>query len=108
NSQAVAAIDDLDGERLVQLPQVNVSDGEAESLEQLGHRKHGADPHLVRLAPGNGKSTKDDFGFHAKRLGPVALHHEHSASAVGKLRRVSGRYRALSAVRIEVRLERGQ
>jgi hypothetical protein len=45
----VLAIEDLHRKRLVELPQVDVLDAEAEALEELGHGEDGADAHLVGL-----------------------------------------------------------
>src|SRR3954452_6892826 len=58
NAEPVAAIEHLAGERLVQLPQVDVVHAQAGALQQLRHGKHRADAHLVRLAAGDGKTTE--------------------------------------------------
>ena len=59
NAERVARVDHLHGERLVQLPQVDVGDLHARALEQLAHREHGTDAHLVGLAAGDGEAAED-------------------------------------------------
>src|SRR6186997_965009 len=49
DAERVAAVEDLAGERLVQLPDADVVDGETEPLEQLRHGEHRADAHLLRI-----------------------------------------------------------
>src|SRR5688572_10117293 len=59
DAELVAAVDDLGREGLVQLPHVDVVHLEPGALEQLRHRVHRADAHLVRLAPRNGEAAED-------------------------------------------------
>src|SRR5581483_615062 len=63
DAQAVAAVDHLHREGLVQLPQIDVFDLFAGLLEQLRHGEHGTDAHFVRLAAGHREAAK-----HAHRL----------------------------------------
>src|SRR5260370_5359687 len=51
NAQAVAAIDDLDGERLVQLPEINVIQTQAATIDKFCHREYRSPPPLVRFPP---------------------------------------------------------
>src|ERR1700761_8079694 len=53
NAELVAAIDHLDREGLIELPEIDVVDLQAVALEQPGHGDHRANTHLV--------------GFHACR-----------------------------------------
>ena len=96
--EAVAAVDDLRGERLVQLPHVDVVDLQAVTLQQLGHREHRADAHLVRLAAGDGEAAEDELRPDAEGLGAIHRHHQRRAGAVGELRRVAGGDGALAGV----------
>src|SRR5579885_441391 len=48
--ELVAAIEDLHGKSLVQLPQVDILDLQAVVLQELRHGEDRADPHLVGLA----------------------------------------------------------
>ena len=59
DAEPIAAVDHLHGERFVQLPEVDVLDLRAGLLEQLRHREHRADAHLVRLAAGDGEAAED-------------------------------------------------
>ena len=68
NAELVLAIEHLDREGLVQLPQVDVVDLQAEAIEQLRHGEHRADTHLVRLGAGDGHSDVT-----AERLEPALL-----------------------------------
>ena len=94
NAERVAAVDHLHGERLVQLPEVDVVDLDARPLEQLRHREHRADAHLVGLAAGDGEAAE-----HAERrrgrvcAACVALITTQRRRAVGELARVAGRDR---------------
>src|SRR5262249_38550865 len=47
NAEAVTAVEHLARERFVEFPQIDVVHGEPLLLEQLGHREHRADAHLV-------------------------------------------------------------
>src|SRR4051812_3977011 len=53
DAHTVAAIDDLDREGFVQLPQVDVGDLFAGLLEELRHGEHRADSHFARVAAGD-------------------------------------------------------
>src|ERR1044071_9848678 len=59
DADAVAAVDHLDREGFVQLPQVDVAGVLAGVLEQLRHREHRADSHLARVAAGDGEAAED-------------------------------------------------
>src|SRR5205085_4927748 len=54
NAELIPAIDYLDGEGLVQLPEADVAHLQAEPVEQLRHCEDRADTHLVRLGAGDG------------------------------------------------------
>src|SRR6266436_10358339 len=59
DAQFVAAINHLDGIGLIQLPQIDVVDLQAMTLEQARDRRHRADAHLVRLDACRDKTAKD-------------------------------------------------
>src|SRR5450756_2215582 len=50
DAELVTGIQALAGERLVEFPQIDILDLEAVALQQLRHREHRADAHLVGLA----------------------------------------------------------
>src|SRR6266849_6861742 len=103
DAQAIAAVDDLRGERLVQLPHVDVVDLQAVTLQELGYRVDGTDAHLVRLAAGDGEAAEDELRANAEGLGAVHRHHERRAGAVGELRGIAGGHGPLAGVLVEVR-----
>src|SRR5262249_47566683 len=72
NAQAVAAVDDLNGEGFVQFPEGNVLDFQAVALQQLRDGEARADADLVRLASGDGVATKDHQRFDAELVRRVA------------------------------------
>jgi hypothetical protein len=57
DAELVLAVEHLHREGLVQLPQADVVDLEAEPLEQLGNREDRADAHFVRLGAGTAMPT---------------------------------------------------
>src|SRR4051812_46560825 len=57
-AEPVAAIEHLARERLVQLPKVDVVHREPVPLQQTGNGIDRPDPHLVRLAPGDGEAAE--------------------------------------------------
>jgi hypothetical protein len=58
NAQLVAAVHHLHGKGLVEFPQVDVVDLQAQFFQHLGHRKHRADAHFVGLATGHRKAQE--------------------------------------------------
>src|SRR5689334_722657 len=59
NAEAVAAVDHLHGEGLVQLPEPDILDLEPGALEELGHGEHRSDSHLVGLAARDREAAED-------------------------------------------------
>src|SRR5947209_3717352 len=53
DAEAVAAIESLNGEGLVELPEPDILDPEPVLPQQLWNRENRADPHLVRRAAGD-------------------------------------------------------
>src|ERR1700759_4059633 len=90
NSQGVAAVEHLNRKRLVELPQANVLELYSGALEQPRNRKHRADPHLVGLAPRDGKSPENPQGLDIASFRELRVHDDTSAGAVGKLAGVAG------------------
>src|SRR5262249_39322730 len=87
--EPVSAIESLDSERFVELPQTDIVDLETVLLQQLGHREDRANPHFVRSAAGDRNPTVG-----AKRLQPTAFgllgfHQHRSGGAVGELRGIA-------------------
>src|SRR5262249_10769440 len=92
DAELIATVNDLRGERLVQLPHVDVVDLEAVTLQELRHRIHGTDAHLVRPAASDREAAEDELGTDTKGLRAVHRHHQRRARAVGQLRGVTGRH----------------
>src|SRR5690606_38150853 len=89
--EPVAAVEHLDGEGFVQLPEVDVVDFQAGTVEQLGHREHRADPHLVGFAAGDREAAEIAERLQPLLLGQFRLHDDAGTGAVGELARVAGR-----------------
>jgi len=90
DAQAVAAIQDLAGEGLVQFPQVDVLDLQAVLGEQLGDGEDGANAHLVRLTPRHRHAAVDAERLEAAAFGFAGFHENAGRGPVGKLGRVAG------------------
>src|SRR3989442_6096275 len=105
-AEPVATVDDLRGEGLVQLPDVDVADLEARAPEELRHREDRADPHLLGRAAGDREAAEDELGPDAELLRALHGHDERGARAVGELGGVARGHRALTALLVEVRRER--
>src|SRR5436309_8839624 len=93
DAEAVAAVDDLRGEGLVQLDDIDVLELQARVLEQLRHREDRPDPHLVRLAGGEHAAAEEAERPHAERLGALRGHDERRRGAVRELGGVAGGHR---------------
>src|SRR5213595_2342996 len=93
DAEAVAAVDDLRGEGLVQLDDVDVLELEPRMLEQLRHREDRPDPHLVGLAGREHAAAEEDERPHAERLRTLGRHDERRRGAVRELGGVAGRHR---------------
>src|SRR2546422_9636464 len=94
DAEAVPAVDDLRGEGLVQLDDVDVLELEPRVLEQLRHREDRADPHLVGLAGDEHAAAEEAERPHAERPGALGRHDEGRRGAVRELGGVAGRHRA--------------
>src|SRR5579859_7275331 len=90
DAELVAAIENLAREGLVQLPDVDVVDGQAVALGEVRNRKHRADAHLLRAAAGDGHAAIGAQRLQATLLGFLALHQHHRCGAVGELAGVAG------------------
>ena len=86
--QLAFAGDHLRGERLVDLDQVDVGEGQARLLEDLLRRGHRADPHDLGRNPGPAHPRDAGEGLPAFRLGPRLGHEDHRGGSVGDARRV--------------------
>jgi hypothetical protein len=58
DAEPLLAVQRLDRERLVELPEIDVVDAEAGAFEQPRHGDDRADPHLVGLAPGDREAAE--------------------------------------------------
>src|SRR5258705_2604156 len=91
DAEPVAAVDDLAGEGLVQLPQADVLEVHARSLEETRHGEHGADAHLVGLTTGHRQSAIDAHRREAAARRLLVGHEHACAGAVGELTGVACR-----------------
>src|SRR5690606_7450417 len=109
DAEPVPAVDHLHGEGLVQLPEPDVIHPEPGPLQELRHREHGPDTHLVRLRAGHGHGAVHAERLEAAFLGEAAVHEHGGGGAVGELARVAGRDRAALAHGLQAgkRLEGG-
>src|SRR2546425_1936302 len=105
DAEPVAAVDDLRGEGLVQLDDVDVLELHARVLEQLRHREDRPDAHLVGLAGREHAAAEEAEGPHAERLRALGRHDERRRGAVGELGGVAGGDRA---ARLEGRGQLGE
>ncbi len=94
DAQLVAAVQHLHGKGFVQLPQVDVLHREAQLLQHLGHGKHGADAHFIRLAAGHGKAQEAAQGLEAVLAGVLFADDHAGAGAVRELAGIASRDQA--------------
>ena len=90
DAEHVLDIENLDRERLVQFPQVDVGHFEAEPVEQFGHREDRADAHLVGLGAGRGHADIAAERGQAALGGEARLHDHAGRGAVGELAGIAG------------------
>src|SRR5687767_12892253 len=103
NADAVAAVDHLHREGLVQLPQIDVFHLLSGLFQELRYREHRADAHLFRIAAGGGEAAENAQRFQVAARG-FPLGHDHAGgSAVGKLARVAGGDAAALDRRLDLR-----
>src|ERR1051326_495206 len=81
DAEPIAAVDHLRGERLVQLDDVDLVEAHAVDLQELRHREHRADAHLVRLARREDAAPEDAERPDAERLGALGGHDERRRRA---------------------------
>ncbi|CAH0324204.1 hypothetical protein SRABI111_05772 [Pseudomonas carnis] len=93
--QAIACVKALGSKGLIEFPQVDIRHLQTLGLEQLGHREHRADAHLVRLATGHGKATEERLGLEPQFQSFSQAHHQGHRRTVGELRGVTCRHRAI-------------
>ena len=93
----------LHGERLVELPEIDVLDLEARPLEELGHGEHRSDAHFVGLAAGDGEAPEYPQRLEAASAASAALITHAGARAVGELARVARRDHAARRRRLDLR-----
>jgi hypothetical protein len=91
DAEGVGAVEHLHRERLVELPEVDVVDRQAQPLQHLRHGVDRADAHLVGLAPGDGEAEEAAERLHAALLGERLVDQDAGAGPVGELARVAGR-----------------
>src|SRR6185437_4272442 len=89
-AQLVAAIDHLDGERLVELPQADVVDVHPRPREELRYGKDRTDAHFVGLAAGDGETAEYPERLEAAARRELVADHDASRGAVGELAGVAG------------------
>src|ERR1035437_104070 len=92
NSELVAAIQRLAGERLVKLPQSNITHRQTMPFQQPGNSVHRSDSHFFRLASGHRHAKVQTQGMKASTLGEHAIHYNAGRRTIGKLACIAGRY----------------
>lgn len=102
NAELVTAVENLNRERLIQLPQVDVLKLETGQPEQLRDRKHWTDAHLIRLAAGNRKAAEDTERLQAFTLRNLCVHHDAGAGAVRELALIARRDHAAKQRRADL------
>src|SRR5580693_5516392 len=89
NAELVAAIDDLDGKRLVELPQADVVHLETVALEKLRHGEDRPDAHLVWLTAADDQTSIDSKRLDVALLCKLGVHEHACGCAVRQLARVA-------------------
>src|SRR5688500_1237520 len=90
NAKLVSTIEDLHGERLIELPQVDIGDLLACPFEEPGYREYGADPHFIGFATCDRKAPEEPQGFQSKLLRARRAHDDACPGPIGELARVAG------------------
>ena len=90
DAELVTAVETLAGKGFVQLPEADVINGEAETLEQFGHRIHRANTHFVGITASDGHAAIGAQRLQAQALGFLAVHQYAGAGAVRQLGGVTG------------------
>src|SRR2546425_191058 len=104
DSELVAAVDHLHGERLVQLPEIDLAHRDAGALQKARHGEDGPDPHLVRLAGGDGETAEDPERVQPAAFGQLRIHDDARRGAVRELAGVArGDVTLLAGDRLERR-----
>src|SRR5260370_25981239 len=93
NAEPVSAVEDLTGERLVQLPEIDIVDLQSMYLEQLWYREDGTDPHFIGIAPRHRHAPIGAKRLQAAPAGFLCAHEHHGRGAIGELAAVAGRDR---------------
>src|SRR4051812_19551294 len=110
DAELVARIEALAGEGFVELPEIDVVDLQAMTLQQLRHGKDRADAHLVRLATRRRPSDEAAHRIEAALLRVLGFHQHNGCGAVRQLAGVAGRdvfARALHRLELGETFERG-
>src|SRR6267142_1080339 len=89
DAKLIAAINHLHGERLVQLPEIDVVDRQTVALEQAWYRKHWTDAHFVWLATGRDEPPEYAEGFQPLLRRELVTHNHRRARPVRQLARVA-------------------
>src|ERR1700690_879598 len=108
DAETVATVNYLDSESLVEFPEIDVFHFQSLSPQQFRYGKHRADAHFIGFATCDLEAAENQLIRDTEFVGPQARHEEGGGSTVGKLGRISCRYRTLTAVGIKVGLEREQ
>ncbi len=97
----------LGGKRLVQLEQVDVTDGQTGPFERLLGRRHRAVTHDGGVAAGDGHGTNLGARREAEGLGTIRAHHQHGGGAIGQRRGAAGGDGAVDRVKHRAQLAQG-
>ena len=74
NAKPVAAVDHLNGKRLIQLPQPDIIHRNTGALQKFRNSKHRADAHFIGLGTGYRDAAIDAKRFETALLRQPAIH----------------------------------
>src|SRR5690606_6160599 len=85
NAQPIATIKGLAGERLVQLPQADITDRQTMLLQQLRNSGHRPDTHFLRCAASTDETTVRTEWAQTALLGKASIHQQAGRRTVRQL-----------------------
>src|SRR4030042_4939199 len=81
-SQHACRVNNLAGESLVDLDEVEIGEGHPRSLEELSRGREGADPHDAGVNANGHRMAEGHHGLVSQLLRLLLGHHEENASTV--------------------------
>src|SRR5208283_1727927 len=102
DAEMIAAIERLDRESFIELPEPDVADFQSVAGEEFRDREDRTDPHFLRRATRHRNASIDAERLETAPFRKLRLHQDARRSAVGKLAGVARRNRAAFKDRIEL------